>query len=221
MSDEKTPEQQMEELQVQLAEAQKGIEALKAKNDDLIAEKRKAQQAAKEKEEAAQKAAEEAAAKAGDVEAITKSWEAKLAKREAELAEALKARDAQLYDLTVNAEAQRIAAKLAIPGSADVLLPHIKARLKYQDGKLTVLDADGKPSANTPDELAKEIAANKAFAPLLVASLANGGGASGSKGGRAADKNPFAKGDGFNLTEQARLLRENPALAEQLKSQAS
>ena len=96
------------------------------------------------------------------------------------------ARDAQLFDLTVNAEARRIAGELAIPGSADVLLPHIKARLKYDSGKVTVLDAEGKPSASTPAELAKEIASNKAFAPLIVASLANGGGASGSRGGGAA-----------------------------------
>ena len=190
--DKNTPD--LSELQAQLAEATKGIEALKAKNDELIAEKRKVQQTAKEREEAAIKAAEEAAAKAGDVDALTKSWEAKLSKREQELAEEIKARDSRLLDLTVNAEARRIAADLAVPGSADVLLPHIKARLQYDNGKVTVLDAEGKPSASTVDELAKEIASNKAFAPLIVASLANGGGASGSKGGsRAAAENDWTK----------------------------
>src|SRR5690606_28444155 len=127
------------------------------KNDELIAEKREAQRKAKEREEAAAQAAAEAAAKAGDVEALNKSWEAKLAKREAELAEALKARDSQLMDLTVGATAQRLASDLAVPGSADVLLPHIKSRLRYEDGKTIVLDAEGKPSASTVDELANEI----------------------------------------------------------------
>ena len=183
--DKNTPK--IEELQAQLAEALKGIEALKAKNDELIAEKRDAQRKAKEREEAAAKAAEEAAAKAGDVEALTKSWEAKLTKREQELADEIKARDARLLDLTVNAEARRIAGDLAVPGSADVLLPHIKSRLAYQDGKVAVLDAEGKPSASTVDELAKEIAGDKRFAPLIVASMASGGGAPGSKGGGAAE----------------------------------
>lgn len=191
MTDENKTPDELAALKAQLDEATKGIEALKAKNDELIAEKRKAQQTAKEREEAAIKAAEEAAAKAGDVDALTKSWQDKLAKREAELAEAIKARDTQLVDLTVNATAQRIAADLAVPGSADVLLPHIKGRLAYQDGKLAVLDNDGKPSASTVEELAKEIANDKRFAPLIVASLANGGGASGSKGGGAANN----KGD--------------------------
>jgi hypothetical protein len=33
--------------------------------------------------------------------------------------------------------------------------------------------------------------------------------------------NPFAKGGSFNLTEQGRLYRENPQLAEQLKIAAA
>lgn len=205
-------------IEAAIAEA---VGPLKAKNEELLGETKAAKAKAREEAEARQKAADEAAAKNGDVDALNKSWEAKLAARETELAGEVSARDAQLLDLTVNAEARRIASELAIPGSADVLLPHIKARLKYENGKVTVLDTEGKPSASTPAELAKEIANDKRFAPLIVASLANGGGASGSKGGRAADKNPFAKGDGFNLTEQARVLRENPALAAQLKSQAS
>lgn len=171
------------------------VSGLKAKVDELLAEKKEAARKAKEAEEAARKAAEEAARKSGDVEALERSWQEKLAKREAELAEALKARDAQLYELTVNAEARRIASELAVPGSADVLLPHIKQRLKYEDGKLQVLDPEGKPSALTTDELAKEIAANKAFAPLIVASMASGGGAGGAKGGGAAQLKGDLGGD--------------------------
>lgn len=184
--DKNTPD--IAELQAQLAEANKGLEALKAKNDELLGETKAAKKAAREEAEARQKAADEAAAKNGDVEALNKSWQAKLDKAANEYAEALKARDAQLTDLTVNATARKLAGDLAVPGSADVLLPHIKSRLSYADGKLSVLDGDGKPSASTVDELAKEIAANKAFAPLIVASMATGGGAIGGKGGGAASK---------------------------------
>lgn len=196
-------------LRAELDKAQKGIEALKAKNEELLTEKKTAQQKAREEAEARQKAADEAAAKNGDVEALTKSWQDKLAKREAELCEAIKARDAQLVDLTVNATAQRIAADLAVPGSADVLLPHIKSRLAYQDGKLAVMDHEGKPSASTVEELAKEIANDKRFAPLIVASMANGGGASGSKGGGAAN----TKGD-MGGTKEQRVAAINARLSE-------
>lgn len=174
------------------------VSGLKAKIAELLGEKKEAERKAREREEAAAQAAAEAAAKAGDVEALNKSWEAKLAKREAELAEALKARDSQLVDLTVGATAQRLASDLAVPGSADVLLPHIKSRLRYEDGKTIVLDADGRPSAFTVDELANEIRNDSRFKPLIVASMADGGGASGSRGGGAASK---------NLTEQALALK--------------
>lgn len=165
------------------------VSGLKAKVSELLAESKESKRKAKEAEDAAQAAADEAARKGGNVEALEKSWKDKLSKREAELSDAIKSRDSQLYDLTVNAEARRIASDLAVPGSADVLVPHIKSRLKYEDGKLAVLDNEGKPSAMTPDELSKEIASNKAFAPLIVATHATGGGASGSKGAGGANLN--------------------------------
>lgn len=39
-------------------------------------------------------------------------------------------------------------------------------------------------------------------------------------GGTSVTKNPFQRGEHFNLTEQAKLLKENPELAAQLKAQA-
>lgn len=168
------------------------VAPLKAKNEELLSETKAAKAARREAEEKAKAEAEELARKGGDVAALEKSWQAKLDKALAESADAIKDRDGRLVDLTVNATAQRLAAELSVPGSADVLLPHIKSRLAYADGKLSVLDGDGKPSASTVEELAKEIAANKAFAPLIVASHATGGGASGAKGGGAANT---SKGD--------------------------
>jgi hypothetical protein len=166
------------------------VAGLKRTIDSLKAEKKDAEKKAKEAADAAEAAATEAARKAGDVSAIEASWKAKLEKENAARDEQIKARDAQLHDLTVNATATRIAAELAVQGSADVLIPHIRSRLAYetQDGKpvVRVLGADGKPSAASVEDLQKEIAATPAFAPLIVASKASGGGAGGSKGGGAA-----------------------------------
>lgn len=210
MSDEKTPEQQVEALSAQLAEAMKGIDALKAKNDELLTEKKDAQRKAREEAEAAKAALEEAARKSGDVAALEKSWQDKLAKREAELIAERDGLGNVVRDLTVNSTATELSAKLAIPGSADVLLPHIKNRLalETQDGKpvVRVLGADGKPSAASVDDLAKEIAGDARFAPLIVASMATGGGASGGKGGGAASAKKVSE---WSDGEKALYIREN------------
>lgn len=203
-------------LKAQLSEALKGIEALKAKNEELLGETKAAKQKAREREEAAQKAAEEAAAKSGDVESLTKSWQEKLTKREAELKAEVEKRDAQLMQLTVGATAQNIAGDLAVPGSAGVLAKLVRERLKYEDGKVAVLDAEGKPSALTVDELKKEIAEDPALAPLIAGSRASGGGAAGAKGGGAAKT-----WDQMTGMERVELRRKNPAEHARLKAAAA
>ena len=219
MTDENTNTEQVNEgapditaLQAQLAEAQKGIESLKAKNEELLGETKAAKQKAREREEAAQKAAEEAAAKSGDVESLAKSWQDKLTKREQELLAEVKQRDSRLMDLTVNATASNIANELAVQGSAGVLSKLVRERLRYEDGKVTVLDAEGKPSALTVDELKKEIADDPALAPLIAGSRASGGGASGAKGGGAAKT-----WDQLSGMERVELRRNNPAEHARLK----
>lgn len=176
-------------LQAQLAEAQKGIEALKAKNDELLAEKKAAQQKAREEAEARQKEADEAAAKVGDIEALKKSWGEKYARLEAESAEKLKAAQAEIRRLVVVENAAKIASELAVPGSAEVLQRFIEDRLDCDDGnRLCIRDAQGKASALTLDELKKEIASDKRFAPLVLASKATGSGAAGVQTGGGAAK---------------------------------
>ena len=56
---------------------------LKAKVDELLAEKKAEKKRREEAEEAARQAAEESARKNGDVEALESSWKQKLAEREA------------------------------------------------------------------------------------------------------------------------------------------
>lgn len=200
-------------LQAQLSDALKGIEALKSKNDELLGETKAAKAKAREEAEARQKAADEAAAKSGDVDTLTKSWQDKLTRRESELLEEVTKRDAQLMNLTVNATAQSIASELAVQGSAGVLAKLVRDRLKYEDGKVSVLDAEGKPSALTVDELKKEIADDPGLAPLIVGSRASGGGASGARGGGAAKT-----WDQMTGMERVELRRTNPAEHARLKA---
>jgi len=167
----------------QFAALQESVAKLESKNQELIREKSEAKKSA-------EKAAQDAAKKSGDVEALEKSWQEKLASE-------VSSRDKQISDyqsmvkgLTVGSEASRIAAELALPGSADVLLPHISGRMtvEVKDGvaSIRVLDKNGKPSALSVDDLKNEITANAAFAPLLVGSKASGSGPIGGKGGSAS-----------------------------------
>lgn len=177
-----------------VSEYEDRVSKMDAKINELLSEKKDAKRKADEAAEAARQAAADAARKAGDVEAIEKSWQEKLAAREKELQTEVDKRDGWLRDLTVQASASRLAGELAVPGSSEALLPHIERRLSMEvrDGKPTaiVLDEAGKPSAMTVEELGKHISGKEAFAPLIRASNASGGGANGAngRGGAAGQK---------------------------------
>lgn len=166
------------------------VSGLKTKNQELLDELKQFKGKAKDAEEAARKAADDAARKSGDVEALENSWKEKFTKREQELLGLLDGSTGQIKALTVGRTATDLAAELAVQGSAKALLPHIERRLSMEirDGRPTVvvLDAAGKPSASTLDELKTEFAADPVFAPLIAASKASGGGAGGARHGGGA-----------------------------------
>ncbi|MEG0968851.1 MAG: hypothetical protein RSG92_26130 [Pseudomonas sp.] len=177
---------------------QEDVTGLKSKVQELLDEKKAADKARKDAEEQARLEREEALRKSGNVEELEKSWSEKYSRREAELTGTLENERAtlqgQIRDLTVGRTATEIATTLAIPGSAKALLPHIERRLSVEqrDGKPTVvvLDAAGKLSAATLDELKAEFTSDPAFGPLIAGSKASGGGAGGAgKGGGAAKGN--------------------------------
>jgi hypothetical protein len=172
------------------------VSGLKSKVQELLDEKKAADKARKDAEDQARLDREEAARKSGNVEELERSWSEKYARREAELNGMLENErgtlSTQIRDLTVGRTATDIASSLAIPGSAEALLPHIERRLSVEqrDGKpvVVVLDKQGKLSAATLDELKAEFANNTAFAPLIAGSKASGGGASGAGNGGGAAK---------------------------------
>ena len=176
--------------------------------DEQIAAKQR------EIEEKARKDAEEAARKAGDVESLEKSWSEKLNKTALEKDQAIERLNGQLHNLLVDNVASSIANEIALQGSANVLLPHIRARLTVAevDGKPTtrVLGADGKPSALSVDELKQEFATNEAFAPIIAGSKASGGGAGGANGGRAAPSGNRSK---MSTVEKAEYIEKHGAEA--------
>lgn len=194
MKEQPQPDPQAAQTTEQLAALQRDIDALKAKNSELIAEQR----AAKKKAEAA---ALDAAKKGGDLDAIEKSWKEKLDSTQGDYETKIKQYETMVSAMTAGQQAVKIAAEIALPGSADVLLPHINQRLttEIKDGKavVRVLGKDGMPSAMSVDDLKKEFVENKAFAPLLVGSLASGGGKVNGAGGegKSMQRSAFEKMD--------------------------
>lgn len=195
------------------------VSGLKAKLEELLGESKAAKAKAREAEEAAKKAEEERARKAGDVEALENSWKEKLTKREQELLAEREGLAGQIKNLTVGRAATDLAAELAVQGSAKALLPHIQSRLSMdiRDGQPTVvvLDANGKPSAATLEELKAEFVNDPAFAPLIVGSKASGSGASGAKPGGGAAK----KFDEYTGAELSAIRKSDPALYDRLKTE--
>ena len=168
------------------------VGALKRAKDHEKEKRREAEKRARELEDQLAETANTNAKKNGDVEALEKSWGEKYAKLEAELRGEIAGRDGHLNKLLVDNVAQSLASKLSTAPA--VILPHIKSRLQAEfhegAGVTRVLDANGKPSALTLDELETEFRGNKDFAPIIIASKASGSGALGSGGGGAPTGQP-------------------------------
>lgn len=118
-------------------------------------------------------------------------------------------------------------------GNSALLLPHIKANLKMMEGddgtySTIVADASGEARFSKLkagesmgiEELVNEFKADKTFAAAFVAP-SGGGGAGGNGQAGFNGKNPFAKGKDFNYTEQAKLVKSDPKLAEQMRASAA
>lgn len=168
------------------------LDGLRKKRDELMnetkAEKEKRKQLevrlAELEQEKQNKADDEARAK-GDIEALQKSWQSKLDKAQSEYQSQIDNLNKRIYDMTVGQTALQMATELALQGSANVLLPHIKSRLSLankDDGthQIQVLDEQGNISALTLDELKAEFRNNPAFKPLIAGVSATGSGATGA-----------------------------------------
>lgn len=181
---------------VDVAALQAELAALKGHHEKLLGETKAAKAKAKEEAEAARVAAEEAARKSGDVSALDKSWQEKYSKLESDAAAKVAAANAQLQGVLVDSVAQKAAMDIAVDAEcAELLADKLRGSLGLAevDGKMqtVVLDADGKRSALTVDELKKQLVAKY---PRLV----KGNPASGAGG----IPQPAGSAGGKTLTEQ-------------------
>lgn len=188
------------------------ISKLEANNQALLKEKREAK-------EAAERAAQEAARNAGDVEALERSWQEKLTARETELSQKLSQYEGMISNLTVGSEATKLASEL-FGENAELAMPHLMGRLTYEitenGPKIRVKGADGSPTANTIEDLKKEIQADKRFSAILVGTRANGSGNHAGKPNAAPSGKKFSEMSGAELSS---LRRENEQEYDRLKKE--
>jgi len=133
---------------------------------------------------------------------------------------------AQLLEKEIERNVVEAATKLGLRPSA---IPDIKARarqtFKSSGGAIAAVDADGKTplygrDGVTPLTFDEWVTRQVVEAPHLFESNAGGGAVGNGSGGVGQRKNPFRKGPDWNLTEQMRLLKTDPRLAERFKAAA-
>lgn len=138
----------------------------------------------------------------GDIDALEKSWQDKLTKREQELTLVIEGHKSQLQKILVDNVAQEIASRIST--APRLILPHIKDRLRVEekDGELItrVIDGAGKPSALSLKDLESEFVASTDFASIIIGSKGSGSGAQGNhKGGSAKPFNELTEAERTDL----------------------
>lgn len=181
------------------------VETLLSETKDLkkkMKEKDDAEAAAREE---ARRANEDALAKKGDVEALRKSADERVAAAAAETEAKFKPQvdklTANMRRLLIDNVAVTTASKIGLKGSEALLIPHITGRLDVEERNgeyvTVVKDASGRASALTIADLEKEFQGNAAFAPVIAGSNGSGGGAGGNqpKSGGAAGAKTMKRAD--------------------------
>ena len=153
-------------------EHEQEVSGLKPQNAALIGEKKDAKKKAEEAEAERQRIADEKSASAGDVEALRTSYEKKLSDQKTGFEAQIQQLTGTVTSLTVGSAAKDLSAQLF--GKNAAIAGHlVSSRLTMEDVNgvptVRVLGADGKPSAASLDDLAKEIRGNAEYASVLVA----------------------------------------------------
>ena len=162
----------------QYEELKKETDAMRAKMNELLGEKKREQ-------EERRKAQEEAAKKAGDFEQLYKSQEQKTLEYQQQLEELQQT----IAKKEEQSTAMSIANKLAEGHNAELLATFIQNRVKYTQDGIKILDSSGQLTVATPEDLASEFKNDPKFSALIRGSQSTGGGAVGNSGsGGAAPK---------------------------------
>jgi len=184
-------------------------------------------------EEEKRRLEEERQLKAGEIDKVLetrlKSVKADLDRQVSALSAERAALSAQLTAVQIDQAVNASAAKKGLrPTASPDLLSRARSVFRLVDGVARVVETDGVTvvpgPGGQPMTIDEWVAVQVNDAPHLFGGNA-GGGASGNGSGGAGfgsgpQANPFKRGAEWNITEQMRLLKKEPALAERLKASA-
>ena len=191
--------------------------ALKRAKDRESQLRKDAEQRAREAEERLAEIEGDDARKKGDIATLEKKWKKDLEEANAKSSATIAKLTAHTTKTLLDGTAQQIAAKIStVPAlMAKAIRERLAVNFDGDEPTLQILDAAGKPSAMTLEQLSQEFVANKEYSGIIVGSKATGGGAA---------KDGFAKRNGGaaqdNTDKPVSLAKMNPReLAEHLKAQ--
>ena len=168
------------------------------------------------------KLTEAEAALSQDTTALRADHERAVAKLKTDHTNEKAALENTIKKIFVGDKARGIASEIAIDeGAAELLAEVLQRRLVVEmvngEPVTRVLDAQGKASNMSPDDLKAEYLQSKKYAGILRASEASGGGASGGDTRGGAPKKKLADmGD----AERTKMAKENPAEFQRLQDEA-
>lgn len=165
-------------------EIQREIDSLRAKNQELLEEKKKVAKAAKEREEEAAKRKEQVLLEKGQYEQLYRSSMDERETLRKQLESLEQERNFQLQKI----EAHKIAQQLAEGFNIDILTDYIVKRIQYTKDGFKVLNASGELTVSTLEDLKREFEVSERYKSLRKGSKATGGGAAGSGAGGSGAK---------------------------------
>lgn len=199
-----------EKLQAELdARINEQTSGLKAKNDELLAEKKRVQQ---EREEAKQQAALEAEKNARNENDYKQLFESQKEESNA-LRAKIEEMNSNIVKQKINSEAFKVASNLTKDAKkAQLLQEKISQRLTLVDDELRVTDASGQLTVSNLGELAEAVKSEYSF--LVDGSQANGGGAARAQGGASARQTEISRSEfeGLSHAQRKQFLSEGGKL---------
>lgn len=188
------------------AKVQTEVQALKAKNDELIGEKRAEAEKKRLAEEEKRLADLELAQKNGDWQSIEADYKRQIQEAIEEKSRMKQEFDSTVNTLTVGTLASDLSSELAKPSLKHYLKGDIEKRLyRDADGNIRVKDKNGVPSAATIEDLKNELRNDPAYQDLIIINNSTGGGATGGGFGGGAGK----EADQYTEAEKIKLFKEN------------
>lgn len=181
------------------------VQGLKAKNDELLAEKKAAQRAKEELDAKARTEKERYAQENGQYQELYESQ-----KQEANvLRQKIEEMNQQVTRQKVQSEATKIAASLTKDvARAKLLEEKLSQRLTLMDGEIRVTDDSGQLTVSTLDDLVVNVKNDYPF--LVDGNQATGGGATRSQGRADVGMTEISRSDfeGMKHPDRAKFLKE-------------